>query len=254
LLQTVTSATATSIANTTSIVEFGAQQTGSATFPLNGTIHRVIIRRGITSGTLELDANFSAATADALAFNEGSSNGAPVTITSTRYSYGVPNAQMATTGTFAMTANQTYYEPFEVTAPITVDMYAFQVTSTTASTVRTAIYAADSNAQPTGSALGDSGAITVSATAAAYTKQITAVTLQPGMYVKAVNSTAAITFQAQRGGVSYGLAGVTSNPVRSSLRVINTMSAAYSTALPWNLSTGSNVGPIHTMFLRWKAA
>jgi len=252
-LQAVTSAGVTSIANTTSIVEFGTQQTGSATLPLVGTIKQAIIRNGI-GGTVALNANFSTATADALAFNETSSNAAAVTITSTRYSYGVPNAQFGTTGTQSLNGNQTYYEPFEVTAPITVDMYAFEITSTTASTVRTAIYAADSNAQPTGSPVGDSGAITVSATAAAYTKQITPITLQPGMYVKAVNSTATIIFRTQRGGVTYGSAGVTSNPVRSLFRVASTMTGAYSTALAWNLSTGSNVGPVHALMLRWKAA
>jgi len=252
-LQAVTSAGVTSIANTTSIVEFGTQQTGSTTVPLVGTIKQAIIRNGI-GGTVALNANFSTATADALAFNETSSNAAAVTITSTRYSYGVPNAQFGTAGTQSLNGNQTYYEPFEVTAPITVDMYAFEITSTTTSTVRTAIYAADSNAQPTGSPVGDSGAITVGATAAAYTKQITAVTLQPGMYVKAVNSTAAITFRTQRGGVTYGSAGVTSNPVRSLFRVASTMTAAYSTPLAWNASTGSNVGPVHALMLRWKAA
>jgi len=251
-LQAVTSAGVTSIANTTSIVEFGAQQTGASTM-LTGSLKRAIIRNGI-GGTTAFDANFTAQTADALAFNETSSNAAAVTITSTRYSYGVPNAQFGTTGTQSLNGNQTYYEPFEVTAPITVDMYAFEITSTTTSTVRTAIYAADSNAQPTGSPVGDSGAITVSATAAAYTKQITAVTLQPGMYVKAVNSTAAITFRTQRGGVTYGSAGLTTNPVRSLFRVSSTMTGAYSTALAWNASTGSNVGPVHALMLRWKAA
>jgi hypothetical protein len=200
------------------------------------------------------DANFATQTADALAFTESSSNAATVTITSTRYAYGIPNAQFTVTGTQSLTANTVYYQPFEVTAPLTLDFMALEVTTAAAGggNLRLGVYAADANLQPTGAPVFDSGDITVTAAATGIlSKQGTPVTLQPGVYLTAANTSVGLTARTFLGGI-----GFVQTTMGANLNVLNLVSqtqGAFPTpGTAWSTRTPANGAPRHVTLLRWR--
>jgi len=250
LLGTVTTAGTTSIFSSTSIVEFGSNLIGSN--QVVGVLKRAIIRNGI-SGTVVCDADFDAAQEDALAFTETSSNAASVSVTTARYFFGVPNAQWSTSGTQSYSANQTHYMPFEVTAPSSVDMFAAEATvAGTAGTLRVGIFTADANLQPTGTVLAQ-GTIPYTTVAAVYTKQITPVTLQPGVYLIAFNVTTSSTWRRLAGGISPIPQALGANTFSSRIFASETLSADYTTGSAWTSKTDGTTPHLHATFLRWKA-
>lgn len=243
----------TSIFAGTSVVEFGSNLLGGA--QMIGCLKRGIIRNGI-GGTVVCDADFVAATDDCLAFTEGSSNAAPVVITTNRYTLGVPNTQFQTVGTQSMSGNQTHYMPFEVSASITVDMFAVEsVTAGTTGTLRVGVFAADSNLQPTGTCVAQ-GAIPYTTTAGVYTKQITPVVLAPGMYLMAFNSTSSVTWRRLAGGITPIPVAIGASPFASRIYATGvTMTGDYTTGPTWPLvpAVFGTSPMIHCAFLRWKA-
>jgi hypothetical protein len=257
-MNTLTNAGTTSIFNGTAPVDIGGWI--NLQFDnLAGTIGRVVILDGFDgAGSTVLDANFETATADALAFAESSSNAATVSLVTTRYTYGLPGVQWSTSNaTQALTANRVHYQPFLVTAPVVVDGTQFHVTAgpASAANVRTGIYAADENMQPIGAPVLDAGNTTVgtSATGTFFT-QVTPVTLQPGLYVTALNTSVNMTLRVQRGGL------VGTDVSNGTSSIISLMSGAQTQgAFPnppkeWDTRTFGSVGPNHVLFLRWKAA
>ena len=256
-----TSAGTTSIYSSNSQLEIGSNLIGGS--PATGTIYRAIVRNGI-GGTTVFDANFATQTANAATFNESANNAivtvssayaVPVTVATTRYAYGVPNVQFTAQGTQALTANTVYYQPFEVTAPITVDFMALEITTAAAAggTLRLGIYAADSNLQPTGSVLFDSEAITVTASATGIvSKQGTAVTLQPGLYVTAANTSVAFTARTALGGQT-AVATAMGASLFTVLNSATQTTGAYPVpATPWTTRAGATGAARHVAQLRWR--
>jgi len=133
---TVTTAGATSIFNSTTVLETGSFNVGAAG-NISATVYRVIIQSAFdtanNTASLAYDADFETATADALAFTE-TANSATVTINTTRYSYGFPDVQFSFHSTIALNAGRTNFNVFRVVAPVVVDMAYFEVTSAPAST------------------------------------------------------------------------------------------------------------------------
>jgi len=250
------SGAATSIFNSTSLVEFGSNLVGGS--QIIGKLERAIIKDGI-GGTIVCDADFDGAQDDALTFTESSANAAAVTITGTaRYFFGVPNADFVSAGTQSMTPNQTHYMPFEVTAPTVVDMFIVQGqgNSATPGTLRVGIFAADTTLQPTGSCLAQ-GSIPYTITTTLYNKQIDPVTLQPGVYLIASNIVSAqgATWTRGAGGISPLSGTLGSNMFASRIFAsAQTMSGDYTTGPLWNSKTDGATPHLHTVFLRWKAA
>jgi hypothetical protein len=251
-LGTAQSTTPSNIYSSNSQLEIGSNLGGGS--PLTGTIYRAIVRSGI-GGTTVFDANFATAAADALAFNE-SSNNATVTITSTRYAYGVPGVSFSNVATQSLSANTVYYAAFEVTAPLTLDFMAMEVSTAAAGngTLRLGIYAADSNLQPTGAPLFDSGDLTVTSGAVGIlSKQGTAVTLQPGVYLSAVNTSVALTARAYIGGQSFvpTAMGAALNVIVSATQ---TTGAFPTPGTPWIQRANSTTGLRHIPVMRWRSA
>ena len=247
----VVTAGTTSIYSGTSLLEFGSSAGGSN--QIKGVLKQAIVRNGI-GGTIACNADFEAAQDDALAFTESSVNAASVSVTTARYSFGVPNAQWSTTGTQSFSPNQTHYMPFEVTAPSSVDMFAVEATTVgTAGDLRVGIFTAHGNLQPTGTVLAQ-GTIPYTTGAALYTKQITPVTLQPGVYLIAFNVTTTSTWRRLAGGISpipqaLGASTFSSRIFASS----QTMTSDYTTGPAWNSKTDGTTPHLHATFLRWKA-
>lgn len=222
-----------------------------------GKMKSVVIKDGI-NGTTIFDADFDAQPADTVAFVESSATSSTVTVSSTRYSYGLPNIQWSTSNaTQSLVANRVYYQPFVVTSPITVDMTQFSVTAgpTSAASVRTGIYRADSNYQPTGAAVLDAGntSVATSATGTFFT-QVTPVTLQPGAYVVALNTSVAMTLRVQRGGIVGTNVGNGTSSIYSLMYASQTQGAFPNPGTGWNTVTYGATAPNHVLFLRWTPA
>jgi hypothetical protein len=239
----------------TAIIEVGAVL-GGTTFPSRGKFFRAQVLNGI-GGTVAFDANFENVPSNSFAFSESSANAATVTLTTSRYSFGLPGIGSLAATTIAQVANTTYYTPFRVRGKsITVNHLAFEVTTapTSNSTARLGIYAADANMQPTGSILFASDAITVSSAAAAvYRLRITPLTLPPGNYVLAWNAgaqgmtTRMITYAFTFTGNTMGVG------MRNRFFVSATLSGA---ALPttgtlWNSSSNTNSQALAYAVMGW---
>jgi hypothetical protein len=248
------STTPSNIYSSNSQLEIGSNLNGSN--PFGGTIYRAIVRSGI-GGTTVFDANLATQTADALAFNESSSNNATVTITTTRYAYGVPNAHLASQNTQSATINTVYYAPFEVTAPITLDAMAFNLNAAPAAggNVRLGVYAADSNLQPTGAPLFDSGDVAITTgTTGVVLKQGTAVTLQPGVYLSAFNTGTAVTLRVPVGGIANITTTMGASMYVSTLSAAQTQGAFPSPGTAWTARGTSATGTFHLAVMRWRSA
>ena len=256
---TITTAGAISIFDSTAPMSLaGGGQFIAGILPMGGTLHRVIIRNGYDgAGSVAFDANFETVTADALAFTESSTNAATVSLVSTRYTYGLPNTEWSAVAAIVLTGNRVYYQPFLVTAPTVVDMTAFRITSgpNSPANVRTGIYAADANMQPTGAPVLDSGDVAVgtSATGNFYTS-VTPVTLQPGMYLTAINGSLNMTYQLVRGGMATADIGKGANAILTNRFGAQTQGVFPNPGTPWDIATFSGTGPNHALFLRWRPA
>lgn len=248
----VTQAGTTSIFSGNAELVFGQFAVGNNNNPLNGTIYRAQVLNGI-GGTTAFDANFETVAADSFAFTESSANAATVTLTTTRYSFGIPSATLTGTITASINANQTYYIPVTVRGkPITLKHFAFEITSGPASpaTLRIGIYKSDAQLQPTGNIIIESGAITIGTGAAGvaiYRNRITPTVLQPGNYVLAFNSSLQFTMRAWTGNLVFAQNTLGAN-LQDSIRVAATLSGA---ALPttgtlWNLR-----GSVNRPFVNW---
>jgi hypothetical protein len=180
-----------------------------------------------------------------------------VSVTTTRYSLGLPGVQIVdVTGSFTTAANTVYYSPFEVTAPIVVDYASVDVTTAPASTasVRMGIYAADTNQQPTGAPLMDTGAITVATgSAAVYSKQTTAVTLQPGIYLQALNTSVAMGVR-NFGGPRNSFPMTMGTTVNVNTTATQTFGAFPSPGTAWTARGGVAAASRNPILFRWRAA
>ena len=222
-----------------------------------GTFYKVILRNSL--GTTMYDANFANAAADSLAFPESSTNNLNVSLTTERYSFGLPNEILSYSGTSVTTIgpNQTYYKSFLVTSPINVDMFQFTVTVVPTSTAALglAIYSADNNLQPDTLKV-QSGSIQITTTGAGqYYKQITPTLLNPGQYLIAINTNYQLTLKAML--AASGNSIITPITASAELRTRSTLTGANFSALAtpaqW-VSRGTLTAnePNKTgVFLRW---
>jgi hypothetical protein len=256
---TTVQAGTTSIFAGTASLEVGTVDAGQG--PLSGKVSRVIIQDAFdtvdNTTNVVFDADFSTQTADALAFTESSTNAATVTINTTRYTYGYPNAGYTAAGTLTLAANTDQGDPIFVTSPVIVDLWGIEVLTATASnrTLHCGLYRADNNMQPFGTALlTDSQTITANVNGA-FRKQISPVTLQPGRYVFVLNSSDNIACRVWLSSQHVQLAsGLGTSPFINRLTVART-NAAFSTPTPFtSTGTASSLPFPLNAFFRWKAA
>ena len=254
---TVTTAGTTSIYDSTSNLEIGSFNAGTA---YDQTIGRVIIQSAFDTAdnttSLQFDADFAAEAADTLAFTEDSANAATVSVTTTRYTVGIPGAQLSTTGLVTFGASSDRYQFFEVTRSIDVDMYAFEVTSgpASAATVYMAMYEADDDYQPTGTPIGTASVAVGSGATGVFYAQITPVTLTPGKYVVGFNSSVQMQYRGLRTGISAVPHTLGANPFWYEVRRSRTAGTFPSSPLPWNTTNATSAPLFNVVLLRWKAA
>lgn len=238
--------------------------TGSS---VSGRIYRAIIKNGI-GGTIVYDANFANLADDTVTFTESSSNAAtvniyfgdnvPVYIHSTRYSFGVPDTQLMATSTTTFSANITYYNSFKVESPIVVDSAIFETTFATyvsvKSATRFAVYKANPNNQPTGNAvIGPFSVDTMGSYGSTYAKDFTPVTLQPGTYVIAFNTTSATVnyriYRTLNSSLNFSLGA--SSIINAHLK---SQTSIPTTAVPSDSNNTSTGSAYSVILFRWRAA
>lgn len=238
---TITKSGTTSIFNSNAPLDIGQVYLNS--FVAKGTFYRAQILNGI-GGTTAFDANFETVPADSFAFTESSANAATVTLTTTRYSFGLPGATLTGTGTQALAANNDFYVHFKITGKgISVKNIAFEVTGAPASnaTAYLGIYATDAQGQPTGSALYASSGITVlSGAAALYRLRVTPFTLMPGNYIIGVNTSVQFTVRTfLAGGLS--VPNTLGAAMQARYQVSRTNAAFTNSPSKWNsVTTGAS--------------
>jgi hypothetical protein len=251
---TVTTAGVTSIFSSTSTLEIGANQGGTN---FAGTFYRTQVRNGI-DGTVVFDANYATASLDSFTFTESSSNAATVTLTTPRYSFGIPGKSftaLSTSGT--PSTNSDIYSPFRVTGtPITLKHIAYEITSAPASTstMYIGIYAADNNMQPTGAPLYASSAISISTTGTGvYRVFITPVTLTAGQYLIAYNMNVSATFRTVTISTTSIMNTFGASSVRTTLNGPRNTAAFTSSPTPWSTggTSSGNTNTTNFLLLGW---
>ena len=110
---------------------------------------------------------------------------------------GVTHGEVNTVSPVA--AGTVYWEPWHVLSPMPIDGLAVEVvTGIATATARIALYMADSNGNPTGMVLGQTGLLATATSATFVVDSITEQTLAPGSYVAGLVCSHAVTFSALR--------------------------------------------------------
>jgi hypothetical protein len=102
-------------------------------------------------------------------------------------------------GSHAPTVGTDYYSPIYIDTPIVIDTLVAQVTVLAAGNMRMGLYRADTNWQPIGGPLTDSGDISTNTTGIKTFTPGTPILLERGRYLTVFNHSVAATFKAARG-------------------------------------------------------
>lgn len=170
--------------------------------------------------------------------------------------YGTPGNGLLGLVASALTVNEDRYVPSIVAHyPVTITGWMFEVSTGPASNanVRVGIYRADTDQQPTGAPLYDSGNVAVaSAFTGVKTVSALSVALTPGVYLQTLNCDVALTLR----GVFIPSTGVLptlgATGVISRFGVGRTYAAFPTPGTKWTAATaGSGGGMISQVFWQW---
>lgn len=169
----------------------------------------------------------------------------------------VPGVVFASVGTQSTAVNTDRYSPFIVDTPISIDQLACEVTTGVATNFRMGCYAADTDWQPVGAPLADSGDIDITSTGVKTYTPGTPLYLPRGRYLSiwntGSNGGAMRAFQgasAARSG-SVVLAAVGSSPYTTQLAVGRTYAAFATPGSAWTTTlTTTTPGPYHVVLYR----
>jgi hypothetical protein len=171
---------------------------------------------------------------------------------------GLPGCEWQANSTQAIIANQVRYNGFIVDTPITIDQLVCEISATgTATLLRMAIYAADTDWQPTGAPVVDGG--TVSAASAVALSATVSTVLQPGRYLTAINADGTATLRSWRGDGTRGGWGIAPALGAGSQNTIVTATQTFGafptpgTAFVSGGVVAGNTAPTHVMLVRISA-
>lgn len=165
----------------------------------------------------------------------------------------LPGVAITSLATLALSANNLRYAPILVETPIVIDQLVCEITTASAggTTVRMAIYAADTDWQP-GALIVDSG--TVAADAIAVKTASVAVVLSPGRYLTAINTDSTPTLRRLIGGSNlFGIhPNIGANPLISQFGLAVAYGAFLNPGTVWasGAEAVSSSPPNHFVFLR----
>ncbi|HXH26668.1 MAG TPA: hypothetical protein VNG90_02145 [Candidatus Acidoferrum sp.] len=168
--------------------------------------------------------------------------------------YGAPGTLFFNQGTTTMNVNEVRYVPLFVHYPVTLTNYLFEVTTGPGSNanIRIGIYAADTNMQPTGLPLLDSGSIAV---ASAFTGTKTgsglSVVLNPGAYLICGNVDTSMTLRSIISGSPAVTTAFGATPMIQRVSAAQTYGAFPNTGTQWTATSTSAGGLQHFVVWQW---
>jgi len=171
---------------------------------------------------------------------------------------GIPGCDFQANSTQAVIANQVRYNGFIIQTPITIDQLVAEVVTTgTATLLRMAIYAADTDWQPVGAPIVDGG--TVSAASQAVVTIAVNVVLQPGRYLTALNADGTATLRSWRGdgtrggwGIAPALGAGSQNTIVTATQTFGSFPTPGTAFISGGVVAG-NTAPTHVMLVRQSA-
>ena len=169
--------------------------------------------------------------------------------------WGIPtNTGITNVGTSALNVNEARYVPMRVEYPITLTAWELEVTTGPASNanIRIGIYAADTNLQPTGAPIYDSGAVAV---ASAFTGIKTAtgltVSLTAGMYLIVINCDVGMTIRTFTSPSPMIGAALGATPAIQRVSVAQTFGAFPNPGTAWTTTSASAGGLQNFAVWQW---
>jgi len=166
----------------------------------------------------------------------------------------VPGLVFTGSSTMAMSANTDYNYPIVADGDLTFDQVLVNVATagSAGSTGRIAIYNSNTTLQPIGTLIEDFGSFLIDTTG---TKTMTpsggSRTIPAGMYVLALNISAAATLKTYRGGFTSTPLGTSlAGPFMYSLTVGRTHAAFPSSPTAWTTGSSNSIPIEHTVALR----
>lgn len=168
--------------------------------------------------------------------------------------WGIPSTHFVSQSTTTLTINEVRYIPFFVDYPVTLTAHQFEVTTGPASDSNVAIgvYRADSDLQPTGAPLYDSGSIAVAtAFTGAKTSGAISVPLQAGAYLIAVNCSVALTLRSIVHAAATVRDGLGTSAFAQRYTVAQAFGAFPTPGTAWTTLSGSTGGFMSSIVWQW---
>lgn len=168
--------------------------------------------------------------------------------------FSIPGVIRGTDGAFSPASNTDYYAPVVVSAPILVDQLAFEVTTLEAAkNGRCGIYVADTDFQPVGAPLADSGDISIASTGLKTYTPGTPLYLPRGRYLTVYNqNSATAALRSYQGNIAIR----TLDPALGAAKELLTLTvgrtyAAFPTpGTAWTTATYGSVGMHNLVVMR----
>jgi hypothetical protein len=147
-----------------------------------------------------------------------------------------------------LAGNKDHYWPILINSPIVVDQFAFEVSALVAGgNARVGLYVADTDWQPVGGPLADSGSISIASTGVKTYTPATAISLSAGRYVLSYCQDDATFTAALRSLSSSSVVGpvrdvFSSSPFVQYLTVARTYAAFPTPGTPWDAPVFGSTG------------
>jgi hypothetical protein len=169
--------------------------------------------------------------------------------------WGVPTSERANAvATTNLNVNQVRYVWMKVEYPITLTAHQFEVTTAPASNanVRIGIYTADTNIQPTGAPLYDSGSIAVaSGFTGVKTTSGLSIALVAAVYLVAINIDVALSMRSINVGTTAIDNNMGANALIQKVVAAQTYGAFPSPGTPWTTTNTGSSGMQHSIVWQW---
>lgn len=168
--------------------------------------------------------------------------------------YGIPSVLFTSQGTTTMNVNEVRYVPMTIVYNVTLTNYLFEITTAPsgAANFRIGIYAANTDMQPTGAPLYDSGSISV-ASGFTGTKSGSglSVALTPGMYLVAANVDVSMAVRSLSSGTPMVSASLGATPLIQRVTATQTYGAFPNPGTAWTATNASAGGLQNIVVWQW---
>lgn len=169
--------------------------------------------------------------------------------------YGVPTRSLFTSqSTSTLNINEDRYIPFFVDYPVTLNAWQLEVTTgpTGAANLRVGVYLTDTNMQPTGAPLYDSGSVAVAQSfTGVKTASSLSIALNPGVYLAVINCDTAMTIRTILTGTNVVAANLGTNAFVQRFAVSRSYAAFPNPGTAWTTISQGTGGYQHFISWQW---